>query len=117
MPGPAKDLAGIFLRAAAFSVAIYTLGVNRRGFLAALAAGLVLDPERALYIPGRKLISIPVPSLYRVLEEWREMPDGAVLRSFNGGPLELTPHRHIPFFASPAGCRWVRFSINTAPVP
>ncbi len=35
--------------------------MNRRGFLAALIGGLALDPERALWIPGRKLISIPKP--------------------------------------------------------
>ena len=33
--------------------------LNRRGFLGALAAALVLDPERALWVPGKKLISIP----------------------------------------------------------
>ena len=32
--------------------------LNRRGFLATLAAGLTLDPERALWVPGRKLISL-----------------------------------------------------------
>jgi hypothetical protein len=37
--------------------------MNRRAFLAALAAGLVLDPERLLYVPGKKLISIPKPRL------------------------------------------------------
>ena len=38
--------------------------MNRRGFLtavAAIAATAVLDPERALWIPGKKLISIPRP--------------------------------------------------------
>lgn len=38
--------------------------MNRRGFLSALAAAvagpMVLDPERLLFVPGRKLISIPV---------------------------------------------------------
>ena len=36
--------------------------MNRRGFLGALlgaAAGLALDPEKLLYVPGKKLISIP----------------------------------------------------------
>jgi hypothetical protein len=35
---------------------------SRRGFLGllgAVAAGAVIDPERALWIPGRRLISIP----------------------------------------------------------
>jgi hypothetical protein len=36
--------------------------LNRRGFLASLlgvAAGVAIDPERALWVPGAKLISIP----------------------------------------------------------
>ena len=39
--------------------------VNRRGFLAALlgtGAAMTLDPERLLWRPGAKLISIPVKS-------------------------------------------------------
>jgi hypothetical protein len=42
--------------------------MNRRRFLTALlgaaaAAPMVLDPERALWVPGRKLISIPKATL------------------------------------------------------
>jgi hypothetical protein len=33
--------------------------MNRRGFLAALIGGATLDPERLLWRPGAKLISIP----------------------------------------------------------
>jgi hypothetical protein len=33
--------------------------MTRRSFLAALAAALALDPERMLWLPGKKLISIP----------------------------------------------------------
>lgn len=39
--------------------------MNRRHFLSALAAsvaGATFDPERALFVPGKKLISIPKPS-------------------------------------------------------
>lgn len=39
--------------------------LNRRGFIAALAAfasGTVLDPERLLWVPGAKTISIPAQS-------------------------------------------------------
>ena len=43
--------------------------MNRRGFLsllAGVAAGAVLDPERALWVPGKKVISIPQEAvLYR----------------------------------------------------
>ncbi|MGH7182754.1 MAG: hypothetical protein ACREJN_12355 [Nitrospiraceae bacterium] len=40
--------------------------MNRRGFLGALAgftAALTLDPEKLLWIPGQKLISIPSESI------------------------------------------------------
>jgi hypothetical protein len=35
--------------------------VSRRSFLAGLAAAFALDPERALFVPGKKLISVPAP--------------------------------------------------------
>ncbi len=38
--------------------------MNRRAFLTALVAApaaLAFDPERALWMPGKKLISIPAP--------------------------------------------------------
>ena len=34
--------------------------INRRDFMA-LAAAAVIDPERLLFVPGRRLISIPAP--------------------------------------------------------
>ena len=40
--------------------------LNRRGFLVSLAAALTLDPERLLWVPGKRVISIPRPVLYRV---------------------------------------------------
>lgn len=49
--------------------------MNRRLFLRTLAAGLVagLDPERALWRPGAKHISIPAPrSIYTVSDLLRE---------------------------------------------
>lgn len=39
--------------------------MNRRGFLGALL-GAALDPERLLWVPGKKLISIPAPRVYFV---------------------------------------------------
>jgi hypothetical protein len=45
--------------------------VNRRGFLGALIAGAAaaaVDPERLLWVPGRKLISIPAPRVAMVAE-------------------------------------------------
>ncbi len=41
--------------------------MNRRDFLAALIAGATQDPERLLWIPGRKTISIPAPITNRII--------------------------------------------------
>lgn len=35
--------------------------LNRRSFLSAAAAALVLDPDRLLWVPGAKVYSIPKP--------------------------------------------------------
>lgn len=35
--------------------------MNRRSFLAAIAGAFAADPERLLWIPGAKTISIPAP--------------------------------------------------------
>lgn len=35
--------------------------MNRRGFLSTLLAGPMMDPERAIWVPNRKMISIPKP--------------------------------------------------------
>jgi hypothetical protein len=43
--------------------------LNRRGFLGLLGAALVgatLDPERLLWVPGQKVISIPPPRWNRI---------------------------------------------------
>jgi hypothetical protein len=42
--------------------------MNRRGFLATIAAALVADPEKLLWEPNKKFISIPRPS-----REWMQM--------------------------------------------
>ena len=46
--------------------------MNRRGFFAALS-GFALDPERLLWTPGKKLISIPKPR-FKVYTELSEVP-------------------------------------------
>lgn len=38
--------------------------MNRRAFLEAIAGAIAADPERLLWRPGAKLISIPRPQLY-----------------------------------------------------
>jgi hypothetical protein len=48
--------------------------VNRRGFLSTLGIGgatLALDPERLLWRPGAKLISIPKPIIVDCAEDLR----------------------------------------------
>jgi hypothetical protein len=49
--------------------------MNRRGFLSflgAAVAGATLDPERLLWKPGAKTISIPSPLLSFSMDEFRE---------------------------------------------
>lgn len=41
--------------------------MSRRSFLAAMAAAFVADPERLLWVPGQKLISIPKPQVRATL--------------------------------------------------
>jgi hypothetical protein len=41
---------------------------SRRVFLAALAGAFVVDPERLLWVPGKKVISIPKPSACPTIE-------------------------------------------------
>jgi hypothetical protein len=51
--------------------------VNRRGFLSALiAAGTAaaIDPEKLLWAPGRKLISIPKPRPSLITDGWVNSP-------------------------------------------
>ena len=43
------------------------MAINRRSFLAALAAGvaaLALDPEKAPWVPGQKTIFLPAQTIY-----------------------------------------------------
>ena len=37
--------------------------MNRRSFFTSLIATATLDPEKLLWVPGRKLISIPAPMI------------------------------------------------------
>lgn len=45
------------------------MNISRRGFLGALAAAFVADPERLLWVPGKKLISIPSITLEEEIPE------------------------------------------------
>jgi hypothetical protein len=100
--------------------------MNRRSFLTALASALVLDPERLLWVPGQKLISIPKPSKPRYLHidgqiafpfydssnglaRWfvmyREMPLGKVLVEQHLAP-DFDSLDRIEI-GSPMHCRWI----------
>jgi hypothetical protein len=68
--------------------------MNRRSFIASLtaaAAGFALDPERLLWIPGAKTISIPKlqPYLYTV-KMW--LSDGSVAYWTSGLPIQIPGH-------------------------
>lgn len=52
---------------------------TRRGFLASLAAAMVIDPERLLWVPGKKMISIARPPIREVT--WWRVP----IETFGGG--------------------------------
>lgn len=43
--------------------------MNRRGFIGSLIASAVLDPDKLLWRPGARLISIPKPRNRRVLHK------------------------------------------------
>lgn len=45
------------------------MNLSRRGFLGAIAAALVADPERLLWVPGKKIISIPKPQRVSITAE------------------------------------------------
>lgn len=78
--------------------------MNRRSFFSLLASALVLDPERVLYVPGKKLISIPKPApLFITLPtgEWVYVEtawDGQteIVRA-NGIELSRRPFTSLPF--------------------
>ena len=76
-----------------------TAPIDRRDFLSLLASA-VLDPERPLWLPGRKLISIPKPIRQTLHWTWHSDPfyvpmfGGAVSGPYRfdyaNGKLEIT---------------------------
>lgn len=57
--------------------------MNRRSFLSMLAATAVLDPERLLWVPGKKTIFVPAP---RNVVYWYRYDLSA-----RPSPMELVP--------------------------
>jgi hypothetical protein len=77
--------------------------LGRRGFLGLLggaAAELVFDPERALWVPGKKLISIPAPSederILRAIAEITRQQQ-VIINSFQG---LIFVHNTLPIYDS-----------------
>lgn len=62
--------------------------LNRRGFLAALTAAFVVDPERLLWVPGKKLISIAKPMPLELssqsIDEYVRMTHEQAAQTFDG---------------------------------
>lgn len=70
--------------------------MNRRSFLASLAATLTLDPERALWVPGKRLISIPAPASVLVANRI------LVIDKFVAGALDLLARSPVLQFSTPS---------------
>ena len=76
--------------------------MNRRGFMSAftgLAAGMALDPERLLWVPGAKTISIPSPSHRKTLPELFLMSDAIWNRISAQNPCPPDRPSRIPIWA------------------
>lgn len=79
--------------------------MRRRDFLGALLAGAVMDPERLLWVPGRKKIFIPpAPRVLSWDECWPNAPSW-----FFGVPASV-PHPELRpgefYFLHPDGHTW-----------
>jgi hypothetical protein len=72
--------------------------MNRRSFLALLAASLTLDPEKALWLPGKKLVSIPKPPTLSPRYLTSDMILDAVLEHFSTESviMQLVNERYDP---------------------
>lgn len=94
--------------------------MNRRGFLSFLGAGaaaLALDPERAPWVPGKKLISIPkvtaTPSTITpdtpFVVIWEEMTKGEFNRRYIQPAVEaLAKQVEHDIYREYAGLGWIR---------
>lgn len=64
--------------------------MNRRAFFSTIAAGLAAaaDPERLLWTPGKKLISIPRPSLLH-FDNGADNGTGVLIRRYTDGRMDV----------------------------
>jgi hypothetical protein len=63
--------------------------MDRRGFLGALFGAAVLDPERLLWVPGQKMISIPAPRMVTPDDALKAVND--LISLWAGEPLTFHP--------------------------
>lgn len=95
------------------AVSPYNRAMRRRSFLAAIAAAFVApDPEKLLWVPKRKVISIPAPrkvelatpvALEAIVEDvtthssvWREMIVTGYVVSFSDGSTQVVTPSELP---------------------
>ena len=76
--------------------------MHRRAFLSSLIAAAVLDPERLLWVPGKKLISIPKPATWIVQRGWyvaiESSVGGRLIDSRGRVVATLAAHVKLPCF-------------------
>ena len=96
--------------------------MNRRGFLAALMGAAVLDPERLLWVPGRKLISIPKPPqvvIGATLLYWangrtcRQLTESETVELLRMNPVPVTMPSNAVVIGT-KGCMLIRRESQTA---
>ncbi len=81
--------------------------MNRRTFIASLIAGATLDPERLLWVPGRKKVFIPPPRPFPELMNYQQVwlrSLGITVSLINGEVVSWSPEE-CPFigFVAPSG--------------
>lgn len=57
--------------------------MNRRGFIGAMLGAAVLDPEKLLFVPGRKVYSIPRTLTARELADCKRVMEGLVAHYYS----------------------------------
>jgi len=80
--------------------------MNRRSFLGSLAAAMVLDPEKLLWVPGRKAFSLPAAGYHvRVGQNGQSSFHYHRKRSGEWFEVEFAPSGGLAINAKPIGFR------------
>ncbi len=85
---------------------------TRRGFLSLFAAAAI-DPERLLWVPGKKLISIPAPRLRYVSMDLGHSQSSAVFWVAKDGIYQIVGSRAV---SSDGQDRTMRIMVNSKPM-